>query len=196
MAVIVCRASVMTSIRDRVRRASVGGLRRTGVAWVLATCLVVAGAGCGMNAQTLQPYTPAEGVNVDVGGQGEVQVRNLMILTRTPGEGFLSATLTATQPDTLTRVSGTAAKADGSDGAPLAVTLAGPVQIEPGRPVVLTDQPFITVRSPDLKAGLKATLVLRFGTAGEVSIQVPVVDGNQHEYKTVTPPAASPSPSV
>ena len=48
-------------------------------------------AACGFDVQTNQPYTPAEGVNYDVGNP-PVQVRNLMILSREDGVGFLSAT--------------------------------------------------------------------------------------------------------
>ena len=44
-----------------------------------------------------QPYTPAEGINVDVGDPGDpktvVHVRNLLIVSKAPGEGIVSASL-------------------------------------------------------------------------------------------------------
>ena len=42
---------------------------RTLVAMLLGTALLLLVSACGMNAQTPQPYTPAEGVNVDVGAR-------------------------------------------------------------------------------------------------------------------------------
>ena len=62
------------------------------MATVLATALLLLGrparaASCGIDVQTTQPYTPAEGVNVNVGSPA-VQVRNLMILSREDGDGL------------------------------------------------------------------------------------------------------------
>ena len=69
-----------------------GAPRRAAAALVLSVGLLGA-ASCGMDVQTTRPYTPAEGVNVEV-GRPAVQVRNLMILSREDGKGFLSATMT------------------------------------------------------------------------------------------------------
>jgi hypothetical protein len=54
---------------------------------------------------------------------------------------------------------------------------------------VLTDGPFITVRSPDLKAGLTADVTLQFSTAGSATVRVPVIDGNEGPYATISPEA-------
>lgn len=164
-----------------------------GVAVVVLTGVLL--AACGMRVQTNLPYTPADGVNFDV---GQVKVRNLMILSRAPGEGYLSATLVASEADALVGVSGTAITVDGSDGTPITATLPAPIALEPGRAVVLTDQTLIVLRSADLKAGLTASLTLQFRTAGETTVRVPVVDGNQPDYATITPtptpmPTATPS---
>lgn len=153
--------------------------------------LALTTSACGMNVQTTNPYTPAIGVNFDV---GDVQVRDLMILSRTKGQGFLSATLTANSQDTLQGVTGTATKADGNDGAPLMATLPSPVVVKPPAPVVLTKQPLITVTSTDLQVGLTAKVVLRFGKGGEVTTNAPVVDATLPQYATISPtPSASPS---
>jgi hypothetical protein len=163
------------------------------VAAVLLTLAVGVTAACGMDQQTLRPYTAAEGINIDVGGERGVKVRNLMILSRTEGEGFLSGTLVAAERNELTAVSGKAIKSDGSDGASLTASIPSPITLEPGVLVVLTAGPPITIQSPDLQAGLVAEITLEFNPAGSATVQVPVVDANEPQYSTVTP-AASPTP--
>jgi hypothetical protein len=164
------------------------------VAAVLLTLAVAVTAACGMDQQTLRPYTAAEGINIDVGGARGVKVRNLMILSRTEGEGFLSGTLVATERNELTAVSGKAIKSDGSDGAPLTASSPSSITLEPGVLVVLTAGPSITVQSSDLQAGLVAEVTLEFNPAGSATVRVPVVDANQPPYSTVTP-SASPTPA-
>jgi hypothetical protein len=159
-------------------------------ALLLVLGLVLGVSACGMKVQTNEPYTPAEGVNFDA---GSVHLRNVMILSRTPGEGFLSASLVSAEPDSLTKVSGTAVKPDGSPGSPLTINLLGPVSIG-GTLIVLTDRPLIMVKSADLQAGLVAKLVFTFSGAGEVTTTAPVVDANQQAYATITPsPSTAPS---
>lgn len=164
-------------------------LLRPVVALVVSVGLVLAAAACGMNVQTMNPYTPAEGVNFDV---GSVHLRDVMILSRTPGSGFLSLSMVSGAPDELVKVSGTAVKADGSPGAPLTLTLPAPVPVGNNKMVVLTDRPLVMVKSADLQSGLVATLVFTFRKAGEVTTNAPVVDANQPAYATITPsPSAS-----
>jgi hypothetical protein len=45
------------------------------------------------------------------------------------------------------------------------------------------------VRSPDLKAGLTADVTLQFSTAGSATVRVPVIDGNEGPYATISPEA-------
>lgn len=152
-------------------------------------------AACGQDQQTLRPYTAAEGINVDIGGARGVKVRNLMILSRTEGEGFLSGTLVAADRNQLTAVSGKAIKSDGSDGAPLTATIPSSVSLGNGVLVVLTDGPPITVKSADLQAGLLADVTLEFNPAGSVTLRVPVVNADEPPYATITPAAsATPTP--
>lgn len=165
---------------------------------VAATMVVLLTAACGFDAQTNQPYTPAIGVNADVGGQAAgkgatVKIRNLLILSRSAGEGFLSASLVSNEQDVLEAVSGVPIKADGGEGSPLDVSFPDPIAVGNGSLVVLTDRAPIMVTSPDLEAGLTARLVLSFTTAGEVVMLVPVVDANQSEFSDVTPAPASSS---
>lgn len=172
-------------------------VHRSLVATLISVALLALVSACGMNAQTTQPYTPAEGVNANVGPRGEwVQVRNLMILSREEGSGFISASIVATQPDALVAVSGHPFKTDGTEGTPFTVTLPGPIDLDPGNLVVLTDRPFITVASPDMILGGSAELTLTFRNAGDLTLRVPIMDGTQPDYATITPvPAPTPTPS-
>lgn len=143
--------------------------------------------GCGFNVQTNLPYTPANGVNFQV---GSVQVRNLMVLSRTEGVGFLSATMSSSERDSLTGVSGTVINSDGSDGGPLTATIPSAVSLGNGVPVILTEgAQFVTVTGQGLTPGLTVVLTLQFSSAGETTLRVPVVDANQPAYATVSPSA-------
>ena len=169
-----------------------------------AAALTLTGlSGCA-TPQTLMPYTPAEGVNtqLDAGQGSAIKVRNLMVISKTPGQGFLSGAILApaevypgnggakdSQPapeDVLTSVQGTALTPAGAAAAPLS-----PVQtnltLPPGRLVVLTDQPAIRLNSPDLKAGLLCELTLSFRSGAKTTMRVPVVDGLSGDLINVQP---------
>jgi hypothetical protein len=163
------------------------------VAALLLALGVALTAGCGTEAQTLRPYTPAEGINLDIGGDRGVKVRNLLILSRAKGEGILSGTLIAADRDQLTAVSGKAIKSDGSDGAPITASIPSSVSLGNGVRVVLTDGPLITVKSADLEPGLTAEITLAFTTAGSATFRVPVVDASAAQYSTITPEASQSS---
>ncbi len=174
--------------RSGIRR---GGLR--GLAALLVTVgLLVSGTACGFDVQTNRPYTPAQGVNDNV-GDPPVLVRNLMVLSRENGVGYLSATLTATDRDALVSVAGKPIKADYSDGKPFTVTLPDPVGLAGGALVILTDRPLITLSSPDLVVGLEAEVTLTFSTAGTLTRRVPVVDADEQPYATISP---TPTPAA
>jgi hypothetical protein len=59
--------------------------------------------------------------------------------------------------------------------------------------VVMTDQAPITLTSPDLAPGLDATVTLAFQNAGEKTLRVPIVDGNEGQYVSLKP---TPTPSA
>lgn len=166
---------------------------RTLVATLLSALLLLVSAACGMDAQTSQPYTPAEGVNADVGPVGKaVQVRNLMILSREDGTGYLSASVVAQDRDAMTAVAGYPYKLDGTEGTPFTVTLPNPVGLSEDALVVLTDRELIELKSPELVVGADAQVTLTFSTAGELTIKVPIVDADQPDYASISP---SPTPS-
>jgi hypothetical protein len=158
--------------------------------------LLVSGA-CGQDVQTNRPYTPGEGINVDVGDPAipnkVVHVRNLAIISFAPGEGILSGSIVTADRDALTAVTGTPIKVDGTEGGPFTATIPNTVSVANGALVVLTDQAPITLKSPDLAAGLDAIVTLAFQNAGEVTLRVPVVDGNEGQYLPLKP---TPTPSV
>ena len=159
------------------------------VAALLMVLAVSFATACGFEQQTLRPYTPAEGVSFDVGGDRGVKVRNLMILSRVKGEGVLSATMVAGDRNQLTGISGKTIKSDGTDGAPLTATIPSPITLESGVAVVLTDGPLVTVKSSDLQAGLLADVTLQFNPAGSATVRIPVVDANEGQYASVGPQA-------
>ncbi|GAB2589490.1 hypothetical protein GCM10009593_30900 [Microlunatus antarcticus] len=159
-------------------------------------------AACGMNAQTLKPYTPAEGVNFDVGDltvpDSVIHVRNLLVISRAPGEGIISGTFVTSGQDTLTGVSGVPYKIDSSKGTPFTAEQSGPVLLTNNAQVVLTTlDPLITVSgATGLAAGLDADVTLTFGKAGTITERTTVVDGNLAPYTEITPgsnPTATPS---
>lgn len=162
--------------------------------------LLFVSAACGMDVQTSQPYTPADGVNTDVPPSGGdpnavVHVRNLVIISHTKGEGILAGSLVCNNRDSLTAVTGTATKVDGSTGAPFTGEITDTVSLANGTLVVLTDRALITLSSADLEAGLDASVTLKFANAGEITLRVPVVDGNIPQYATITPAPATPAPT-
>ncbi|HEX6759400.1 MAG TPA: hypothetical protein VF086_13480 [Propionibacteriaceae bacterium] len=195
MSWIPSRASRAGRIRSRT---GAGGLAlRGGASLLLVIGLLLVSGACGQDVQTTRPYTPGEGINVDVGDPAipnkVVHVRNLAIISFAPGEGILSGSIVTADRDALTAVTGTPLKVDGTEGAPLTATIPNTVSVANGALVVLTDQAPISLKSPDLAAGLDAIVMLAFQNAGEVTLRVPVVDGNEGQYLSLKP---TPTPSA
>jgi hypothetical protein len=185
--------------RVTLRRLASGWSPRKGVSLLLVIGLLLVAGGCGMDVQTNRPYTPAEGINVDVGDTATpnevVHVRNLLIISWQPGQGVLSGSVVTYGRDSLTGVSGAPIKVDGTEGAPFTVTVPSTVALANGLQVVLTDQAPILLKSPDLMAGLEAVVTLQFENAGETTTRVPIVDGNEGQYREISP-SPTPTPSV
>jgi hypothetical protein len=151
---------------------------------------------CGFDVQTLKPYQPSDGVNIDIApgpdGQpdaGTVEVRGLMILAKSPTSGFLSATIVAQNNDTLTGITGNVVNTDGSNGPALTVNVANPIKVGGGSSVILVDRAPVTVTASSLPAGQDANLTLTFTNAGSDTVRVPIIDGNNEIYRTVQPSA-------
>lgn len=161
----------------------VSTLRRLGAA--LCVPLALALTGCVAHFQTLQPYTPGEGVNQQV---GSVKVRNLMVIADATGQGVVSASLVTYADDALTGVAGVPHKSDNTPGSPLVVTAAGlPLTMPANTLFVLTNAPLrVAVTSPDLKPGMLAEVTLTFAKAGQVKTLAPVLSSSEPEFKGVT----------
>lgn len=160
--------------------------------------LLFALSACGFDEQTLQPYTPADGVNVDIGAgpdgnpiSSTIKVRGLMILAKSNTSGFLSATLVAQNNDSLTGVTGNVLNTNGGNGPALTFTVSNPIKVGGGKAVVLVDQAPVTVSGSSLPAGQDADLTLTFANAGSQNVKVPIVDGSNEIYKTVQPSASA-----
>lgn len=170
--------------------------RRRAVSMVVAALgASVALSGCGFNYQTLQPYTPAHGVNTEA---GRVKVRNLLVVAGEEGRGVVSASLASPIKDQLTGVRGAPIKADGTRGAELQVQGVDSIALPPGGLLVLTDlQQRITVTSPDLTPGLTVDLMLTFASGAQTRLLAPVMSASNPDYATISPaPAASPEAST
>lgn len=163
---------------------------------LLSLGLVGLVAGCGLDAQLLKPYNPVDGANLDVGEDGTLKVRNLLVVSTAEGEGYLSATIVSNAAERLTGATVAPQTLEGTAGQAVPATFPAPVELAPGSLVVLTNQPLITVEAPELQAGGSATVVLQFAQAGPVTLNCPVVDGTVPPWTTVSPsPGASVSPS-
>ncbi|HOB04140.1 MAG TPA: hypothetical protein PKM36_02580 [Propionibacteriaceae bacterium] len=145
--------------------------------------------------QTLIPYTPAAGVNNGPNAAEPhrsddrvVAVRNLLIVTTSDGNGYLSGSLVARgEPVTLRDVAGSPIKADGTAGTALVVSGGTRLDVPANTIKVLTDQPSIQVKSPDLVAGRTAELSLTFDKGDVVRLKVPVYASTMPEFATITP---------
>lgn len=174
-------------------------LRRRGAGVLIAgigSALLL--TGCGFNAQTLQPYTPAEGVNAQV---GTVKVRNLVLVSDESGKGYVSASLVSSVNDALVKVSGAPVLLSGAAGAPLTVSGGTPVALTANTMAVLTEPTAkVEVSSPDLRPGLLASVTLEFSSGSRETIQTPVLSVKNPNYATVSPAprsaTATPLPGV
>ncbi len=173
-----------TRRRRRVARALIASV---GAALLLA--------GCGFGAQTLQPYTPAHGVNIDVAAgenNRQLKVRNLLVVADDNGDGIVSASLVSPVADSLVTVTGTPLKPDGSRGSALTVTKTAEITLKPDQISVLTTpEPAVRVSSPDLRPGLTAEITLTFASGRTAQGVAPVMTYEDAIYATM-----SPSPSA
>lgn len=149
--------------------------------------------------QTLQPYTPAHGVNVDVaaGEAGrQLKVRNLLVVSDAEGQGIPSASIVSRSPTAWSRSRATPAGPTTQSAPSLTVT-GSPVDLKPNQIVVLTEGDAYTVTSPDLKPGLLVDLTLTFESGAQASAQAPVMSYEDPIYSSFSPsPVASPTATV
>ncbi|RXW32951.1 hypothetical protein [Propioniciclava flava] len=163
--------------------------RRAAHVMIAAAASALLLSGCGFNAQTLQPYTPAEGVNTQI---GDVKVRNLVVVSDDEGHGYLSASLVSPKNTALVSVAGNPIKLDGAAGASFKVGGGLPVSLTSNQLVVLTNPTAtLTVSSPDLRPGLVASVALEFASGDRQVVQAPVLSPKDPVYATVSPAPSS-----
>ena len=153
---------------------------------LLAGVLLLPASACGRDAPPVESITQSMGVNADIGPDHRVKIRNLVVISRVDGRGWISASLLASRGDALTSVTGTVSDPGNPAGVPLVSNLHQPLPLRPGDLVVLTERPVIRVRSPLLRSGAAVQLTLQFARAGELEILVPVYR-HQDAYVTITP---------
>lgn len=144
-------------------------------------------SGCGFAVQTLQPYTPAQGVNVDA---GDVLVRNLLIVADGEGGGIISGSLLSSVDNRVTDINVTPVLMDDTDGTPLEVYGADDVELPANRLVPLsTEGEQVQVSGEDLSPGLTARFVLTFESGAEAAVTAPVMAFDQAMYAPLSPTA-------
>ncbi len=146
---------------------------------VAVSSLGLAGCWTGVDAQTSQPYTPANAVNATV---GDLDLRGLALIAgaETGGPALLVGNVIDTGPS---NVEDPEAKAQGDVLEAIAVDRSGPVsgtplEIQPGGVAVLggvdgADQ--LTVAGMQVPVGAFADVAFSFETAGLIEVEVPVV---------------------
>ncbi len=174
---------------------------RRAVSAMAAGALGLSLSSCGFGAQTLQPYTQAEGINLTVGsedptGQG-VKLRNILIIADPEsGDGFFSAAIVAGRDDKLLSITGQELSPDGETSkGTLNAELGQPLELPAGQLIVLTEGTTLSVTGAKLKPGFTAELEMVFAKAGLAKVTVPIVDGTKPDYVTLAPSPAASSPA-
>jgi copper(I)-binding protein len=180
-------------------------LRRViAVAALLAAAPALGACATGFDANTNQPYAPAEPNVLITDGSYEhngIFIPQVFILGPDPGSTipvggraslYLSVVNNGTQPDALVAVAPIGQQITSVEG-------AEPIQVPVGT-LVNMGQPSPKLTVTGLKVALRGgesiPLTLRFQNAGDIPITVPVVTRNR-EYASLSPaPAPSPTPTV
>lgn len=152
-------------------------LGRAIAAGVLCATAVFGVAGC--QFASLTEYPPANGISATSNG---VMVRNLVVVETAPGEGIVLGAIITDDDETLRSLEGVAHTPNGDNAGALQFTMPGSLDL-PRKTVVTLADKGIAVTSADLRAGLTVTVDLTFGTAGTISVTVPVMSSESAEYK-------------
>jgi len=158
---------------------STQGLRRAAAAGATVTLsFALMACGAGFDAQTSQPYQPAEGTNVDSGG---IAVRNLLVLASEDGKGELHGVIVnkGTTDDTLATLDAAAADAPATPEAeePATITVGNdrPMTLAAGSTLTLpppTGQPFTVTGG---KPGEMVKVTITFAKAAPITVSIPVL---------------------
>ena len=184
---------------------------------LVAAGVLLGGTACSrvQDFQTIQSYTPAEGVPMVIERQPTadeverqvnpipIRVSNLMIVATETGTGYISGNVVSPIDTTLQSIEGQALDAAGSPVGPITVT-GGATQVGADRSLILAspdsaqaqeaataspapkaDYATYEVTSDAMEAGLLAELTVTFAD-GTATVQVPVVDGDKAPYQGET----------
>lgn len=160
----------------------------------VAAALVLGVAGCG-TPQTLIPYNQAEGVTMSHEVNGStvpLKLGNLLVVNTGEGEGFVAGTIVSPVTDTLIEIGGAPLMSIDEPGQPFDTTRTDLAL--PANTMTNLLQENVTVASPDLVVGHTAELTLSFAKAGQVTLAVPVVDGDKPDYRSYRPSAPASAP--
>ncbi len=152
----------------------------------LAAILLLGTAGCGLfvDAATLKPYSASDGLNVDV---GELQLRNVLVITDESGDASLVATIVnnTTEIQYLNVEFRTDVPVDLAIVANEGLTKVG----------LADDNPAIATGT-SLKAGQYVDIYFQYGEQDGVSMAIPVLDGSLSLYAPYAPSLFIPEPVV
>jgi hypothetical protein len=152
------------------------------VALAIVGAPVLAGCGANFDAQTNQPYQPAEGVSAR---DGEVYALNTLVVTDGEGNGTIVSRLVNQQDvgDQLDSVAAVDSTGAAITAAPLAAPIVLGPAVSPEQPVPSPDQSVqvgtagaLRLSGDNVIAGNFVTLTLTFEVAAPVVVDVPVVD--------------------
>jgi hypothetical protein len=134
---------------------------------VLLGVSVTTGCSASFEAQTLQPYQPAEGIN---GDSGSIAARNVLVLADSQGKGVLHAVLVnrGSTDDRLVSVT--------VDPSAQGVTIAGAQQqVLPSGEALPLGSSGKAITVTGAKPGQMVKLTISFGSAGPITADVPVL---------------------
>jgi hypothetical protein len=156
--------------------------RRTAAAFLIVGLPVLAGCGANFNAQTNQPYQPAEGVSTRT---GEVDALNTLVVTDGEGNGTIVSRLVNQQDvaDGLALVTAVDSTGEAITAAPPLepITLEAAVSEDqsvpsPDQSVQVGTDGALRLTGDNIVAGTFITLTLTFAVAAPITVEVPVVD--------------------
>jgi hypothetical protein len=155
---------------------------RLAAAPVVAVALVAL-AGCSATNEitTDKPYSASDGVRAEV---GDVTAENLFLLSAAKGDpGALQGALTNNGDQSIQVKIAGEQDSDSTD-----------VRVPAGQTVLLgADGKDVQLGSVPVEPGATTPLTLTTGSAGSVTLEVPVLDGTLPEYATLVP---TPSPTA
>lgn len=179
----------MTSEPITTTLGAVNARRSLAAAVLVLAAPVLSSCGGNFNQQTNQIYNPAEGVD---DRSGDVDVLNALVVSTENGSGTVVATFVNNnkdRDDTLKSITGA------GDDADLKITPGGPTAIQAGGLLNLAERGRNFVEGERVRAGYFVDITFTFDQGTAITVNAPVVNGEEPEYTSVPQPAPTGSPS-